>query len=170
MIMVGMLDMHSSSPTSIFGDLAALAKRHDLYSGDDFYFGFTSSNHTFLDIIGGQQPLAIKYGPIFSIYRQDSVAGYLCETYYIDVKTRALLPIINIAAKPLAAGVFKRLLLWSFTDFYGQAADPSVQMDKPKESSIDHEEMIPSVIEQLAKSRWPDDDIKIKIRDHREFF
>ena len=159
MITIGMLDLHPSSPRAAYGNLGALAQRTDLYTGDDFYFGFASSNHTFLDIIGGHKPLAIKHGPIFSIYRHDVSDGYSCQTYYIDVKNKTLLPIIAIIAKPSAAGVFNRLLPWLFIDFYLQASmKSSVVLEVSDEHEISPEEMIRSALEQMAKNSWPDND------------
>ncbi len=155
MINISMLDSHHSSPTHAYGDMTALAKRVDLYSGDDFYFGFASSHRTFLDIIGGHQPLAIKHGPTLSIYQHDT-AGYTCLMYYIDVKNQALLPVISMMSKSSFEGNFNRLIPWSFVSFYPRYPHkPSADQDTtPGEESP--EERICSVLETLAENDWPD--------------
>ena len=157
MLMVSLLDAHSSSPLKIYKDLKALALRKDLYTGDDFYFGFDSSNHNFLDIIGGHQPLAIKHGPMLSLYRQ-GVDGYSYDAYYIDVNTKTLLPVINITAKPSDSATFTQMLPWSFIDFYLKASEPSVSEKETvaKETKPSSEQMIQAMLEQLATSRWPE--------------
>ncbi len=155
MIIMSELKAHPSSPTSAYGDLAALSKRTDLYKGDNFYFGFASSNRTFLDIIGGHEPLAIKYGPVFALYRR-TLEGSECQIYYIDAKAKELIPVISMSAKPIATTILHQQLPWEFTNSYlsvaggyGGALDTG---SKPQE-------MIAAVIEQMANSTWPDDKV-----------
>ena len=157
MIDIGMLDRHPSSPTKACGNPDALAQRLDLYTGDDFYFGFASSNHTFLDIIGGHQPLAIKHGPILSLYHHHGAGGYTCQTYYIDAKAKALLPVIHIVANPVAVGIFEQLLPWSFTDFYLHTLDHSDEQETTSDRGPGAEESVRSVLDKLAKNGSPDD-------------
>lgn len=157
MIGIGRLDKHSSSPTAAYMDLAALTKRPDLYTGDDFYFGFASSNHTFLDIIGAREPLAIKHGPIFSIYRHDGADGYSCHTSLIDPFTKELLPLISMMAAPTnpsAASTFRQLLPWEFSDTYVDSFVPPEAGEEKRE--LGPESTIFIVLEQLANNNWPD--------------
>ena len=164
MLMVRLLDLHQSSPMKIYGDLKLIAERKDLYTGDDFYFGFDSSNHNFLDIISGKQPLAIKHGPILSLYRHN-VDGYSYDAYYIDVKTKALLPLINIRAKPLSSDIFEQLLPWSFSGFYEAdildtrepVPEPVTPEKASQESELTPKKMVSNLLELLASSFWPDD-------------
>ena len=135
MILISDLIGHPSSPRNIYSNLNALAERRDLYEGEDFWFGFDSSNKNFLDIIGGQQPLAIKHGPILSLY-QRSVEGEECRTYYIDVAAKKLHPIIRIQASTSQIHDLRALLPWSFRDTYLPSpeqvkTDLSVDVRKP---------------------------------------
>ena len=158
MIGIGRLDMHPSSPTAAYMDLSALAKRPDLYTGDDFYFGFASSNHTFLDIIGAHEPLAIKHGPIFSIYRHDGSDGYACHTLLIDPFSKELLPLIKMTAaptNPYAASAFRQLLPWEFSDTYVDSFVPSEAGVEKRDAAP--ESIIFIVLEQWANNSWPND-------------
>jgi hypothetical protein len=163
MISVNLLDSHSSSPLRIFNHLQELAKRDDLYSGKDFYFGFDSSNMTFLDMIGEHQPLAIKYGSILSLY-QRKVEGATCSIYYIDLYSRQLLPLMNIQAMPAATDIFTQLIPFSFIDFYLERTEPQVErVELNPNNPLTAEQVIQSLIEQMAVKQWPDANIMSRI-------
>lgn len=157
MILINLLDAHNSSPMSIYGNLRALAKRADLYSGDNFYFGFDSSNHTFLDIINNEQPLAIKHGPTLTLY-QHSADEYFSTTFYIDVSTHSLLFIISIQAKESAYATFDNMLPWSFIDFYLQATIPPLEADTEQSVAARNapEQIVQVMIEQVTTNKWPE--------------
>lgn len=157
MISVSMLDAHHSSPKKDYGDFEALSKRRDLYTGKDFYFGFDSSNKTFLDIIGGKQPLAIKYGPILAIYRQH-MDGYEFKVYFINANDNLLHPIIGMTTQAKASATLERCMPFSFQDFYLETSDPLAVKDEQviKSEHTSPEDVIRGTIEQLAKSNyWP---------------
>jgi hypothetical protein len=165
MLFVSLLDEHESSTLRILKDINSLAQRKDLYTGDDFYFGFDSSNDNSVKIIRDRQPLAIKHGPIFSIFVNDA-DGCRYDAYYIDVKTKALLPVLSITAQTTAAEFVAQLLPWSFVDFYLQARIPDTIEPVPEtitpeqasqKSELTPEKLIYNLIELLATNYWPDD-------------
>ena len=156
-----MFDVHAASPPRLLQNLAGLAQRADIYTGDNFYFSFAGSNQTFLEIIGQQEPLAIKCGPLFSIYNR-TIQGSRCDIYYIDIKMKALLPVLCVTATPQASIVFSRLFPWSFADFsqIGLEYPSSV---KPLAAGFSPEEIISNFIEKLAEHTWPDGDHILRI-------
>lgn len=156
MILISLLDAHASSSLKTYSNEKELAKRNDLYTGDDFYFGFDSSNQSFLDIIGGKKPLAIKYGQTLCLYKQ-SLEGYSCTIYCIDPKERKLVPIISISAKPEDAFVFQKILPWSFTDFYLDRTQPTEKLESAKSNTAHSEYRIQDVIEKIITGQWPSD-------------
>jgi hypothetical protein len=166
MLELSLLHKHPSSPTRIIGNLQALAERKDLYTGDDFYFGFDSSNHSFLDIIGNHQLLAIKHGPLLSFYREGK-NDFHYAAYYIDVKNKTLVSLVDITAKADASLLFQQLLPWSFTDFYSQVTKSSsaaqssnkvIEETKPKNTLL-YSTMIKEMIEKIATSYWPEESV-----------
>jgi len=157
MIIISLLDIHPSSPKKIYKNLDELAKRADLYTGDNFYFGFESSNSTFLDIIGGQQPLAIKYGPILSLY-QRSVDDIDCYTYYIDVANQTLCLVLEMQAKPTANLTLQSILPWLFVDAYLHATETLSGPSQEEAVEPSEEKKIQLILEQLAINRWPSEE------------
>lgn len=158
MIRINELDRHHSSPSTDYADFEALAKRYDLYTGEDFYFGFASSNRSFLDIIGAHQHLAIKHGPILSIYRQDGALSYSCETAFIDPLRRELLPFMRLraeASEPTSSKAFRQLLPWTFSDSYVDSFVPSISVDEKLSGTP--ESSVSKLLEQLANNVWPND-------------
>ncbi|HAT7071563.1 TPA: hypothetical protein JAN90_01985 [Legionella pneumophila] len=156
MIPISLLAAHPSSPLSAYNNIEQLVKRVDLYSGHDFYFGFNSSNHTFLDIIGGKQPLAIKHGPTLSLY-QENVSGFSYSIYYIDPLKKALHPLMTISAEPGETYVVQQLLPWSFADFYLHAIGPVAESAPSSGNTSNEEQIVQNTIAQLATNNWPTD-------------
>lgn len=155
MISLSFLNLHSSSSVKIYENLNALAQRSDVYTGDDFYFGFDSSNQGFLDIIGGHRPLAIKYGPSFSLFQRD-ITGTRYEMYYIDVKNKCLLPIIRMSAKSQGLANIRQMLPFSFANFYTQSLKSSKSSDDEKDiEASSFEDDVHGVLEVLADNQWP---------------
>ncbi|KGP63449.1 hypothetical protein EP47_09575 [Legionella norrlandica] len=156
MISISSLGSHPSSPLKFFNNEKELAKRDDLYTGEDFYFGFDSSNHSFLDIIGGKKPLAIKYGQILSLYKQ-SIEGNSCVIYCINANEKKLVPIITINTLPADAHLLQQLLPWSFTDFYSERCPVDEWIRSTKRRATHSEYRIQKIIEQISNSQWPND-------------
>ena len=159
MLRVNLIDRHQSSPMTINKDIAALAKRNDLYTGEDFYFGFDSSNHTFFDIISANEPLAIKHGPTLSLYqRMDN--QHSISMYYVDASNKKLTHVISITAKSEdTLSGFNSMLPWSFKDFYLQMTEPPLEggaeiANKP----LSPEQQIELLMEQLATNKWPSEE------------
>lgn len=158
MITINTLNRHQSSSAKIYGNLVELAKRKDLFTGEDFYFGFDSSNHSFLDILSHQEPLAIKYGPIFSIYCRNA-ENSICDFYYINDQTEQLIPLMKFQADATAALVFNTLLPWNFTDLYLERFNPSVKQSRIADAMKTPilENTISAIIEKFANNSWLDD-------------
>lgn len=156
MIPISLLAAHPSSALAAYNNVEQLENREDLYSGDDFYFGFNSSNHTFLDIIGGKQPLAIKHGPTLSLY-EENVAGCTYSIYYIDPLKKTVHPLMTISAEPGETYVVQQLLPWSFVDFYLHATVPITESVTPSGNSPTEEQIVQNTIAQLATNNWPND-------------
>lgn len=156
MLYIDLLNGHHSSRTSMYSRPNELAAtRSDLYTGADFYFGFDSSNHTFLDIIGDKQPLAIKYGPILSLY-QSQVGSACCSIYYIDPRTATLHPILDIRATAQARSALQRIIPWSFDDLYLQAfQSANTKIETSPDSLPNEQSLLTEALEQLAKLQWP---------------
>ena len=152
MIDLSFLNLHPSSPVKILGNMDTLAKRNDLYTGEDFYFGFDSSNQSFLEMVGGKHPLAIKHGPTLSIYHQ-SIDGYHYEMHLIDYQAKALVPVIDIKAKPTEAAVFRSLLPFHLTDFYRNFYDKTGRRTEVDKVSVDNlARFISSSLESIVKT------------------
>lgn len=156
MIPISLLAAHPSSPLGAYNNVEQLEKREDLYSGDDFYFGFNSSNHTFLDIIGVKQPLAIKHGPTFSLY-QENVTGCSYSIYYIDSLKKALHPLMTISVEPGESYTVQQLLPWSFVDFYLHATVSVTESVSPRGDTPTEEQIVRNTIAQFATNNWPND-------------
>lgn len=165
MLRLNLIDRHPSSPMNIYNHIDALATRKDLYTGDDFYFGFDSSNHTFIDIIRANEPLAIKHGPTLSLYQRTN-SGYSISMYYIDTNKQALRPVLTITAKPDALHTFRSVLPWSFTDFYLEMTESRPEVIGVESAeSLSSEYMIESLIELLATNRWPDVELNSRLTE-----
>jgi hypothetical protein len=153
MIPISLLAAHPSSPLGAYNNVEQLEKREDLYSGEDFYFGFNSSNHTFLDIIGEKQPLAIKHGPTVSFY-QENVTGCSYSIYYIDPFKKTLYPLMAISAESGEIYSVQQLLPWSFVDFYLHATVADTESVPPTPGE---EQTIQNIMTQLVTNNWPND-------------
>lgn len=156
MKMISLLERHPSSPRSIYPNISALAQRADLYTGDNFYFGFDSSNHSFLDIIGGNEPLAIKFGPIFCLYDK-TVDKISCSIYYIDVINKKLDLLVAMDSPPNDSLTIPSLVPWSFVDTYFQSEEWEPPLEEEKKELTDKQK-IQMILEQFALSEWPDEE------------
>jgi hypothetical protein len=117
---ISSLDLHSSFPATFLANsskLELLAQRADLYQCENFYCGFDSSNHNYLDIIEQREPLAIKYKQTFSIYHYTSTKTTY-DLYFIDEKSRKLLPLIKLEVQAVDNGLLDYIIPFEFVDLY----------------------------------------------------
>lgn len=155
-INISPLDPHSSSPAKILthpNKIKLLAQRSDLYHGEDFYFGFDSSNHNFIDIIEQQEPLAIKYGQTLSLYHHTSNRT-VYDLYFIEEKSRQLIPMIKLEAQAIDNGLVKYLIPFEFVDLYERVYNKNDIVLEDEEYS-EPEQLISLFFKKLLLGDWP---------------
>lgn len=159
MIIINQLHRAPSSPLALFTaqkiDIESLAKRQDLYTNDNFYFGFSSSNQSFLQIMNNSGFLAIKYGPTLSLYQKTAKgsSGYI---YYINTSTQTLDPILDFKASISEEVTLNLLVPWAFKDHYLDMTEPHLE-DASEIPQTSPELAIQSLIEQISNNHWPDE-------------
>lgn len=157
MINLSHLRLHHSSSQKIYGDYEAIAKRVDLYTGDDFYFGFDSSNSSFLEMVGEYQPLAIKHGPTLTLYKVTG-DGAECSVSYIDDSKKKIIPLFHIHAKSVASiQLFHQTQPWYFPDFSLLEFGSMEVQTQPSEKDLTPYDIISQLIEFLAQNQVPSD-------------
>ncbi len=137
--------MHQAAKANDYKNIVELAKRDDLYTGQDFYFGFASNNKNYFTIITEKLPLAIKYGATISIYTTN-IEDHGFTTYVINYKTKTLE--LLFAIKPVNTedvADFQSLLPWSFNKIY-DIGDMAIFKWQQQEKNIFH-----VIIENIAK-------------------
>lgn len=155
-INISPLGIHSSSPAKILTQsnrFELLAQRPDLYLGEDFYFGFDSSNHNFIDIIEEQEPLAIKYGQTLSLYHY-TANKTVYDLYFIEEKSRQLIPMINLEAHAIDNGLIKYLIPFEFVDLYERVYNKNDIVSGDEEYS-ESEQIISLFLKKLLLGEWP---------------
>lgn len=157
MIEMNNLAFRSSSPLKNVQNLEALQRREDLYSPDNFYFGFESSNLSFFDIMNDHRPLAVKYGSVLMVYNQ-SVAGASFDLYWIDVQKKQLVSLINIKTKPQDNDLIEEIIPFEFKKpYFNHSRDDELIAEQPT-SSQDPLFFLAYTIEQLTIGVWPDNE------------
>lgn len=148
--------LHTSSPAKILTQpdkITIMAQRTDLYCGDDFYFGFDSSNHNFIDIIDLQEPLAIKCGHTLSLYH-DTSHTTVYELYFIEEESRQLIPVIKLESQAIDSGLIKYLIPFEFLDLYERTYNKNDMTTGTREYSAS-EQFISLFLTKLLLGEWP---------------
>lgn len=151
MIELNELKRHNSSPLTLLGKHELMEQRRDLYSRENFYFGFESSNASFLDIIGNHKPLGIKYGPIFCLYHPTHNERSV-ELFWIEPDTKQLISLMTLKASAKDSGLVKAVLPFSFTSVYDECYQSEDEEIKPDSALYP----LALVINQLTQGIWPD--------------
>jgi hypothetical protein len=153
-----------SSPLVCMDDVNALKERRELYSGENFYFGFESSNYSFLNIINNHQPLGIKYGTVLAIYQRD-VDGITFNLYWIDFSHKELIPLFNITGKPADVSLFNKILPFSFTESYLNRFSDEEKLSPADATTY----QLMDALKQLTAGNWLDaedyEKLKVAIKD-----
>jgi hypothetical protein len=150
---ISALGLHSSFPATFLANsskLELLAQRADLYQSENFYCGFDSSNHNFLDIIEQQEPLAIKYENTFSIYHYTSTKTTY-DLYFIEEKSKKLLPLIKLEVQAVDRGLLDYIIPFEFVDLYERV----YQKNDSDEAFSDMEKVIALFLKKIVDGEYP---------------
>lgn len=125
--------------------------REDLYRQDNFYFGFDSSNNSYLNLINSYRPLAVKYGSVFMIYNH-SATETAFDLFWIDNQHKQLVSLIQITTKPEDSHLMSTVLPCSFDRPYRR------HFDRLHQAADEVDNLLALWMERLTKGVWPNEE------------